>query len=83
VEAAVYPRDGAAPKIDFFDFTLKPSAGELIHPARPEEVARMWPEKDGQLPGHRVEVISEVGVVYTSGAGPNQRRGNKSGWSGV
>jgi hypothetical protein len=83
VEVAVYPRDGAATKIDFFDFALKLSTGERIHAARTQEVARVWREKDIQLPGRRVEVVSEVGVVYTSGGGSNERSRGWGRYGGV
>jgi hypothetical protein len=77
VEVAVYPRDGGATGIDSFDFALRLGADDRIHPSRPEEVARVWRERDSPLPGHKVDVTSEVGVVYSSGTGPN---GGTRGW---
>ena len=69
IEVAFYPRNGGATNIDSFDFALKLGASELIHPARAEEAAKIWHEKDGPLSGHRINVTSGAGVVYASGGG--------------
>ncbi len=77
VEVALYPRDGGATDVDPFDFALKLGTGELVHPARLEEIAKVWHEKDSPLPGHRTDVTSTAGVVYSSSSGPN---GGTHGW---
>jgi hypothetical protein len=77
VEVAVYPRDGASTDVDSFDFALKLGTGEVIHPARLEEIGKVWHEKGSPLPGHPVSITSETGVVYGSSSGPN---GGTHGW---
>jgi hypothetical protein len=77
VEVAVYPRDGAATDVDRFDFALKLGTGELIQPARLDEAAKVWREKDGALAGHGIDVTSNAGAVYGSSSGPN---GGSHGW---
>ena len=67
VEVAVYPQDGDAVDIDSLDFALRLSTDERSYPRTPQEVASMWDERRAPSLGPKVDVSTEVGVVYSSG----------------
>jgi hypothetical protein len=78
VEVAVYPQDGQAVDIDSLDFALKLSTDERSYPRTPQEVASMWGERSAPSLGSKVDVTTEVGVVYSSGNDPIE--GRTRGW---
>ncbi|MFN7997315.1 MAG: hypothetical protein U0Q18_27105 [Bryobacteraceae bacterium] len=78
VEVAVYPTDGARVEIDTYDFALKLGADEMSHPRIPQEIASIWNEDHAPRPGRKVDVVTETGVVYTSGNDPYN--GRTKGW---
>jgi hypothetical protein len=78
VEVAIYPADGARVEIDTYDFALKLGADEMTHPRIPQEIASIWNEDHAPKPGHKVDVVTEAGVVYTSGNDPYY--GRSRGW---
>ena len=78
VEVAVYPQDGSTVLVDAFDFALKLGPDLLSHPRTPQEIASIWDEKNAPQPRHKVDVVTETGVVYTSGNDPVY--GRSRGW---
>jgi hypothetical protein len=68
LEVAIYPRDGRAFDVDWFDFSLK--IGDAVsHVEKPRDVATPWPEKTS-TPGNGVDVITETGVVIAHTSDP-------------
>ena len=78
VEVGIYPQNGQALDVDFFDFALKLGDEDLARPGTPTEVASVWSDKTPSHPGRGPNVVTETGVVYSSGRDPYN--GRQHGW---
>ncbi len=78
VEVGIYPVAGQTVNVDFFDFALKLGDDDLARPGTPTEVASAWPDKTPSYPGRGPRVVTETGVVYSSGRDPYN--GRQHGW---